>query len=344
MNHYIKQLKTKITLLSALFCLLGIYTLSIKADCSPKNSEKYYTSGELWAVTYGNGKFVIVGTSQGKSGSTGVVYVSEDAKAWTPVFLGGGALRDVTWGGEQFIAVGYGGLGEDDWVIGSSDGDKWATVFVDRDPSSEKYSLNAIHWTGNSFVGAGYKGILMSNATGSWEYVLTRESFPDDSHSHMILEAVSSNKSGILVGGPMTELFKLEGGKKWVRVSDTGDRKRHFSILWNGNHFISTSFGGKIQTSVDGSQWETLNTQTNHALLDIAWTGTHYIAVGVCGVILLSNDAKSWELVESGTSNNLRSIAWDGKRYVVVGHSIALTSEDGKSWKKMNLENLPLPK
>ncbi len=340
----IRKIYIKCSLMAILSWIPTSELLAENPEC-PSKSNSLYTSGLLKSVAYGDGKFVLVGTGPGKYGPTGVVFISEDEKTWEHVYTGGGTFRDVTWGEGQFIAVGYGGVDEGDLIIGSKDGHEWNTRFVNRETTISNLALDAVHWTGKTFVAAGSKGILIPDKDGVWDYVVTRDDFPDQPHSTMTLDTVTSNQSSILVGGLLTELYKLEAGKTWKKLSGPGNYKRHFSMIWDGKRFLSTSIRGQIHTSVDGVQWETINTGSKYNLRDIVWTGLHYVVVGECGTILISEDAKTWDSVNPGTSAGLSRIAWGGDRFVVIGNlgwseNIVLTSVNGKTWEQMKIENI----
>ena len=77
------------------------------------------TRASLWAVTYGDGRFVAVGQ--------GVALVSEDGVVWTEAAtLPGVALRSVVWAGDR--VVGGGSAGPQRQVAARGDGGAWGAA------------------------------------------------------------------------------------------------------------------------------------------------------------------------------------------------------------------------
>ena len=110
-------------------------------------------------VTYGNGKFVVVGYAFGGSFDyTAVSLTSTDGSTWTAANVTAKAgLRGVTWGG-QFVAVGNFGA-----ILTSPDGSKWA---VQNSGITEK-NLNQVGYGNGFYVIAGQTGTILTSTDGT---------------------------------------------------------------------------------------------------------------------------------------------------------------------------------
>ena len=114
----------------------------------------YYTSPFIYAIndiTYGDGKFVIVG-------NTGQVYVTENFREWMPcIGAGGGTLTSVTYGNGLFVAVGKNGA-----VVYSENGNEWESagpVTAEQSTGSTiMINFGCVAYGNGKFVATGYAG------------------------------------------------------------------------------------------------------------------------------------------------------------------------------------------
>lgn len=97
-------------------------------------------------VAFGQGVYTLIGNHA--DGST-FVYVSKDDTSWTAVSgLPSGILdtwNDITWGGNEFVAVGETSYGQG-VILSSTDGNTWTAQ------TQESADLSSIVWSGTSFV------------------------------------------------------------------------------------------------------------------------------------------------------------------------------------------------
>jgi len=94
------------------------------------------------------------GTTCAAVGNVGIL-TSPDGAVWTPQSGASGILRDVTWSGTQFVAVGDSGS-----VLTSPDGVTWTPR-----TSGTSASLLDVTWTGTQFVAVGGTGSTAAIAT-----------------------------------------------------------------------------------------------------------------------------------------------------------------------------------
>ena len=107
------------------------------------------TGTELLGVAYGNGLFVAVGGGSGTA-SEGIILTSSTGTNWVQRRAGlNYLLQGVTYGANQFVAVGYGGT-----IATSTDGATW----VKRESGTPDFGFYSVIRGGNQFVAVGRLG------------------------------------------------------------------------------------------------------------------------------------------------------------------------------------------
>ena len=148
------------------------------------------TTRNLWGSAYGNGTWVIVGYS---SGSGGVYLTSGDGQTWTSHSFSSANLRNVAFGGGNFVRVGDSGylasstnglnwtqraagvantygicygdgnfvaVGAGGYIASSADGTNWAIH-----SSGTTATLERVAFGGGTFVATGDGGVLLQSAS-----------------------------------------------------------------------------------------------------------------------------------------------------------------------------------
>ncbi|MEI7670596.1 MAG: hypothetical protein WCK00_00640, partial [Deltaproteobacteria bacterium] len=110
-------------------------------------------------ITFGNGKFVVVGYAFGGGFDyTAVILTSTDGSTWTTANVTAKVgLRGVTWGG-QFVAVGNFGA-----ILTSPDGSNWAA----QNSGITDKNLNHVGYGNGFYVIAGQTGTILTSTDGS---------------------------------------------------------------------------------------------------------------------------------------------------------------------------------
>lgn len=228
-----------------------------------------------------------------------------------------GTLRNVTWGGGQFVAVGE--LGR---ILTSSDGLTWTTR-----TSGSYFYFQSTAWSGTKYViVSGNGGILTSPDGVSWD-LKTYTSFNPQS----LTSVVWSGSQFVAVGYAGT-IITSPDGVNWT-AQNSGSTAYLFSITWSGTQFVIVGENGIIITSPDGINWTPRSSGTTNSLQCVIWTGTGLMAVGSNGTILTSSNGVAWLSQNSGVSNNLYSVASSGTKFIAVGSSgSVITSSNGVIW------------
>jgi hypothetical protein len=130
-------------------------------------------------------------------------------------------------------------------------------------------------------------------------------------------------------------------GWQWAFPRPQGNDLHRVEYL--GGKFVAVGDHGTILTSLDGSDWSTVESGAVVPLTDVAFNGATFVAVGKDGTILTSDDGNHWNGRDSGTTSSLRRICWTDGRFLAVGdNDVLLESSDGILWTQIDtgyLEN-----
>lgn len=250
-------------------------------------------------VVWSGSRFVVIGP--------GGVGTSQDGLKWklaawedVPVVAEDGGRpgylwpQSLTWGGSQFVAVGYIRLDprtdeKDAVILTSPDGVTWTTR---RPPGSVGWNVSDVAWSGDRFVAV---------AVHSQPTFLTS---PD---------GVVWSARRIIVDGYTSAI--AWGGAQFVAI---GAYRQTRSPL--------------ILTSPDGVTWTertSPDSSQRGGLTDVAWSGRRFVAVGF-STILTSLDGVAWS-TQVAPGSGLQTIAWGGSQFVILGYGV-FTSPDGITW------------
>ncbi|MDS4027079.1 MAG: hypothetical protein RKO25_08895, partial [Candidatus Contendobacter sp.] len=223
-------------------------------------------SDALVSVAYGAGLYVTVG-------GDGAIQTSPDGVTWTP---SASALTNViydlsgvTWGGNQFVAVGSG-------ILTSPDGVTWTP----RD-SGVVAALSSVTWGGNQFVAVGNNGTILTSPDGmTWT--------PRDSGvTHPLSSVTWGGNLFMAVGGG--DVLTSPDGVTWT-LRASGVAAALSSVTWGGNQFVAVGNNGTILTSPDGVTWTPRDSGATYNFRGVTWGGNQFVAVGDNGTILTSPD------------------------------------------------------
>lgn len=192
-----------------------------------------------YAIAYGNGKFVIVG-------SEGYISTSTDGVNWTtPKSVATEDWVDIAYGNGKFIAVraaAYGGAG---YISTSADGINWTTP-----KSVGTAEWNGIAYGNGNFIIVGSKGSIARSSDGITWY--------------------NSTPSSGAIG----------------------------SVTYGNGKFVAIGYGGKVISSTSGTSWTTTSVSGSAIWNRIRSNTGSFIAVGSSGYISKSSNGTSWTAPE----------------------------------------------
>ena len=106
-------------------------------------------------------------------------------------------------------------------------------------------------------------------------------------------------------------------------------------VIKSDDLFLAVGDNGTILKSIDGENWEEIESPTEENLNEIIYDeeNEEYIAVGDNGTILISEDGENWEEVDSGTDEDLHSITLSDSNVHISGSNgtVLTSSREGGS-------------
>lgn len=273
-------------------------------------TSKYYFN----AVTYGNGRFVAVG-------SAGLVATSTDGTNWAiPAVTGRRDWKDVAYGNNVFLAVGTNS------VVTSPDGADWTMRATNTFVSTA---------FGNGlFLAVDLTGAVYSSTDGSaWSVVAgaaTAQSFTTVDYAHNLFILCGSKGS-----------FQTSAdGVNWNPTCTNGTTALYAAASSNGRWIIGGKTRFVIFNNATGSDQVTTNISAGYDALSLA--ADESIPVGGGDLLVAatsmtgrppaySTNGPGW-FYANGLADTIRGVAWGTNHvFVAVGNDIQ-SSTDGAAW------------
>jgi serine/threonine protein kinase/photosystem II stability/assembly factor-like uncharacterized protein len=285
---------------------------------------------------------------------------SSDGESWSRLDFKSPDLEAVTWTGEQYVAVGRGGViavsktGDEGWggviagdsryhgaasqagvtvlvgsggsIVVTTDGRRWM-----KRQSGVVQDLLAVAWAGSRWVAVGDAGtVLVSSDGATWEQRQCATS--------QGLQAVCWTGKRLIAGGKGGTAWISKNGDIWQPVP-SGTKQDIQAIRHNdAGMVVAVCDRGMLLSSADeGANWQPrTKALTQNTLYGVAAAPDKVVTVGYAGVILHSADGVQWTPASSGTSS-LYHVTWTGRSFMAVGHNgTILVSEDGSAWRSMS--------
>jgi len=234
-------------------------------------------------------------------------------------------IYGLTWGNNQFVAVGNNGL-----VITSPNGTEWEVQRV----KNSRIRLKGVAWGNDRYVVVGSAGIVLTSSDGaSWT-----EHYPSAANGKKLMQIDWANNQFVAVGGEGLILTSTDG-VEWVE-QNSGTVDELLDIAGGNGKFVVVGKHGTIVTSSNGKDWTETILEGVKFLNSVAWSGKEFVAVGSLGygsVFARSSDGQEWQLKEfAGFERLLFDVTWSGTHFVVVGTDIVI-SPDGREWTFLNI-------
>lgn len=299
-----------------------VVTAENSAGEGPESAEKSIaptatTLGVSWTSQATGTTSVLNGVTWGNNqfvavGDNGTILTSPDGVTWTSRTSGSTEwLSGVAWSGGTFAVVG-GSAGN---ILTSPDGATWTTSFS----GVSKFIRNII-WDGSKFLAVGTDTIMTSpdgvtwtsqvSNTGGWE----------------ISNIAWSGSTYVAIGGSNGSLcYTSTDGITWKRRSPSVVFSI-YGLASSSTLFVAAGWGDYILISTDGISWTQQTAGIGNALYGATWGNNEFVAVGSAGTILTSPDGITWATRASGVTDTLNAVAWSGTQYVAVGGTTSSSS------------------
>ena len=270
---------------------------------------------DFWySVTYGNGLFVAVGSTDD------LVMTSPDGINWTPRSATGSWLS-VTYGNGLFVAVGS----DTSAVMTSPDGINWTTQST---PAAGGW--RAVTYGNGLFVAVGIAGsIVMTSPDGvHW----TQRSAAGDND---FWQGVTyGNGLFVAVGSSGDRVMTSPDGINWTVQSAAGNNDSWTSVTYGNGLFVAaglSSLGDSIMISADGVEW--VPQVTTSGWNAITYGNGLFVAVGNGAPnVMTSPDGINWTPRSAAGSNDTwRGITYGNGLFVAVGSGSEFVMTSGKN-------------
>lgn len=237
------------------------------------------------AITYGNGKYVAVGSGFSIAYST-------DGTSWT-ISKGGthssSIYSGMAYGNGKFVACGSSGN-----ISYSTDGTRWTDI------NKGRTGWSCVAYGNNRFVIVGTTSVALYSTDGiTWNEV----EYPANGANHI---TYGNGKFVAAGSGYGAKVCYSTNGTSWTEVNSLSGG--YFSgIAYGNNKFVllqsfSSSNNGAYY-STDGITWTRVTVDFKANML--AYGNGKFVAVGNSGLVAYSTDGINWETVDSGTTENL---------------------------------------
>ena len=264
--------------------LLSAVVLSGALCSAPALDWREYSTGQskaLYGVTYGNGRYLAVG-------SGGAVVQSQDGASWLQLTSFTDLnLRGVAFGANAFVAIS--GFGNGD-IWRSADGSSWTKI---TSPASTVF--NRLRFINGRFLVVGQSQAIISSQDGVnwqvWSEKPGNDAFLYDiAYGNGIYAAV-----GKRMDGNAFVMRSADGGQTWTETALNlqGDLK---GVAWGNGLFVAAGGNeageGALLTSADGLTWNLASSTLEYIPEGVIYDSGLFAVFS--SNILLSEDGMQW--------------------------------------------------
>jgi hypothetical protein len=286
---------------------IGFNTSSVGPDISWTHVTS--SSFSPYAIAFGNGRFVAVGSgSQSAYSTNGISWIEVSISS----VVNAGFLN-IAYSNPKFLAVSSTGL-----TVESSDGTSWSFIINNTFDST---AINSTVYGNGYFVAVGDSGkaARMYNSLLANEWTVVDVKFGTSN----IYDITYGDGKFVAVGQAGKAAYSSDG-MTWTAVSDMQFGTSGINgIAYGDGKFVAVGNGGKAAYSNDGITWTAVNDMAfgNTSIEDIAYGGGKFVAVGQAGKAAYSSDGITWAVVDVTTLGNqtIRTITYGGQKFVAGG-------------------------
>jgi len=327
---------------------------------SVTTAEEDQAHGQLLALTYGGGRFVVAGhrNDNVESNHPWLAYSTNGGKTWTrnetttTEGQAHGQLRALAYGGGRFVMAGFRYDTADryhPWLAYSTDGGKtWTRSETTAEEDQTHGQLHALAYGGGRFVVAGYRydddddsksenyHPWLAYSTDGGKTWTKSETTAKEEQTHGQLLALAYGGGRFVVAGFRYDdtdrhhpwlAYSTDGGKTWTRSVTTADPEQTHgqlhALAYGGGRFVVAGFRYDNDTTDRRHPWLAYSTDGGETWTKNVTTTTE-------------EQPRGW----------LRALAYGGGRFVVAGFRydddnsenenhhpwLAYSTDGGKTW------------
>ena len=213
-------------------------------------------------IAFGNGKYVVVGSSGTWGSNNPRIAYSDDGILWTSVidttFPIVSYINNIIFSNNMFLAFGAGfNFGVDDnngYGAYSYDGITWTAI---TDTVISKIQVTSIAYGNGKFVVGGYYNRMAYSSDGITWTSITDPVIPDNNPSGSIIVAYGNDK--FIANRQSGAAWYSNDGIIWSDITDTNFRGRSiYNITYGNDKFVAIGYYFTAY-SYDGLSWTTVN-------------------------------------------------------------------------------------
>lgn len=300
----------------------GRYLISTDGVSWIERSQSAFLSNIPLSVTYGAGRFVMVGNAPE------VLLTSVDGTVWThPGNAESRAFRAVVAKGDILVAVGVGvpgiGTATSGLVYRSTDGAAWQPQTI-----GTTATLNDVAGGSHGYVAVGASGTILSSPTGE---LWTQRT----SGTSATLRGVSLLGNHYYTVGDNGVMLTSADGAAWDSI-ETGTTQALYRIAAGGGastiRYVAVGAGGTVLAAFADQSWMRLSSGTSATLIDLVYAKDKWVAIGSTGEVITSTDGGTWNL-QTTLPTALTGLSFAGQQFIAMGAgSTYFVSPDGAIW------------
>jgi len=268
-------------------------------------TQSVFSSGYIYAIAYGNGKFVA-------GGSNGKMATSTDGITWTAVtqsvFESYDEIDAIAYENGKFVAGGSNGK-----MAVSTNGTTWSPVT--QSIFGSFYNIYAIAYGNGKFVAGGANALMATSTDGTTWTKVTQSVFSGN------IYAITYGNGKFVAGG--AQIATSTDGTTWTAVTQSVFSSGYiYAIPYGNNKFVAGGGFGKMATSTNGTTWTAVTQSVfgsyNH-IFAIAYGNGKFVAGGYIGQMATSTDGTTWTAVTQSILAEIKAIAYGNNKFVAVG-------------------------
>jgi len=281
-------------------------------------------------------------TSQNNSGAITTFRIAADNNAggfsggvaagllWYRPSPSGALMRGVTYGGNQYVAVGPGGS-----VAISGNGTNWVAV-----SSGISQQLNAVAYGNNTYVAVGDAKTVVTSPDGiTW----IPRSLNADIVAQNVLGVAFGNGKFVALN-LIKEVYTSTDGISWTKIASPPTTQYWNNLKYAGGRFVlvgQNSSSGAIATSADGITWSATKTlASTGGILDVTYGNGKWVGVNISSYFTFTAADAS-----DATNGTTGSVSLGGAVGFVNGVFVSngrYFSTDGITWQRYSYPNIDI--
>ncbi len=192
-------------------------------------------------------------------------------------------------------------------------------------------------WDAQNAVAVGNDGVVLYSRDGGSSWQQATDVPQSEVANKLNRLRIGANGLAIASGEMGALLISRDYGQTWLRLREEEDVAwNDVALLGNDTLLVVGEFGRVIRGSLDGHDWQDVDTGIGTSLMAVAFRDElNGVAVGLEGIVLETTDGGlSWQARDVGLSDHLFDVAWmaEQDRWFVTGALGRWSAGQGERW------------